>query len=106
MVALMIGVALGCTLGMGAGFVGGHGYARRHLRYANPQLHEGRWDVFRILNGNVTWARQGSHSSSDIAVLHLEGEHEAVVCTITRSMSHVDECACGKKRYGVFGSWS
>lgn len=100
----LICLAFGCALGLGAGFVGGHGYARRLIRYRDPQLHGGRWNVVGMVNGNVTWVRHGS-TAVDRDILHLQGECEPVFCDIGRGLSHTDTCACGKKRYGVFGSW-
>jgi len=69
-------------------------------KYHDPQLHDGRWELYEIHNGNVVWHRQdASHSNG----LHV---HRPQVCSIMRGLAHTDMCACGQKRYGVFGSWS
>jgi hypothetical protein len=93
-------LTVGCALGLAAGFIGGHGYAHKHLRYRDPQLHNGKWDVAAVLNGNVTWQRKDSKPMNKD---HYQ--HEANVCQIMRGMAHVDTCVCGKRRHGVFGSW-
>lgn len=97
----LVALALGCLLGLAAGFVGGHSYAHRLLRYRDPQLHNGKWDLQTVHNGNVTWHRLDQEDG--FSSTHT---HRSQVCQIMRGLAHVDTCACGSRRYGVFGSWS
>jgi hypothetical protein len=100
-VCALVALATGTLFGLGAGFLGGHGYAHRLLRYRDPQLHNGKWDLKEVVNGNVMWLRQDQEDGLD-----LTHTHRAQVCQIMRGLAHVDTCTCGSRRYGVFGSWS
>jgi hypothetical protein len=73
-------------------------------RYANPMLHEGRWSRPQVIGEQlprVEWRLLDRWRCGGLKL-----DHRAVVCNIGPGMAHVDVCECGKKRYGVFGSWS
>lgn len=73
-------------------------------RYQDPQLHSGVWELDRRhSNTTVHRARYGVGFHPDTSPGHRHRPH---VCTITDSLVHVDECACGAERYGVYGAWS
>lgn len=91
----------GILLVVGA-FLGHWCTNRVRFRYANPQLHEGRWVLGHVAsNRDVSWIREGHDYGS-----RCHGNHFAITCTITSGLAHVDACVCGKTRYGVYGAWS
>lgn len=77
--------------------------ARTQRPYSTPDLHHGKWGkpLVRIGRGGstlVTWTREEQ-------VQCVGTWHQAVSCTIGPGMAHLDECACGKTRSGVYGEW-
>ena len=75
-------------------------------RYTNPSLHEGRWarpviygqgDQTRVVWESLEPQPDGRERN------HV---HKIADCEVGPGLAHVDLCACGAKRYGVFGTWS
>lgn len=75
-------------------------------RYVNPELHQGRWSNPEICGSGdqtrVVWKSMDPQPDGR-EIMHT---HKAADCTVGPGMAHVDMCACGAKRYGVFGPWS
>lgn len=73
-------------------------------RYANPNLHDGYWELEkRFDNTTVYQTRYLPGVSPDVSPGHKHRPHQ---CTISDSLAHVDVCACGAERYGVYGAWT
>jgi hypothetical protein len=75
------------------------------FRYTDPSLHPGLWGepevhISKHGGARVHWRCVGG------GTVCVGGNHGAHWCTIGPGMAHEDECMCGAKRYGVFGSWS
>lgn len=105
--SLVIGLllfAFGTALGLASGFVGGHSYTKRNLRYRDPHLHEGPFGQPYREHHATVWRR--TLATSAVVDISPEHRHQVDTCTVTDSLAHVDVCYCGQKRYGVFGSWS
>jgi hypothetical protein len=90
-VSLVVGLAFGLALGL------------RHAepKHRNAQLHEGEWTRETVAGGMVLWSRKMAEKPKD-----CDEGHRVYVCTIFDDMDHVDACACGMTRVGVYGSWS
>jgi hypothetical protein len=73
-------------------------------RYNDPQLHDGPWELVGIVNHEAYWRRT---QSAFIGGTAPQGRHDHIPheCHIGRGMSHLDRCACGAQRYGVYGPW-
>lgn len=77
----------------------------RVQRYANPSLHEGRWDGPELMGSKnqpvAVWRSldMDQHGGTP----HV---HRVLTCSIGPGTAHVDVCLCNAKRYGVFGTWS
>lgn len=85
-------------------FVGVLYLAQVRPRYADPQLHSGYWQLrSRFANTTVYEARYMPGVWPDTSKGH---QHRPHLCTITDALVHVDKCACGAERYGVYGAWS
>lgn len=77
---------------------------RGHRRYADPQLHSGWWELKqRFSNTTVYRARYMPGALPDTSPGHTHRPHE---CTITDGLIHLDKCACGAERSGVYGAWA
>lgn len=73
-------------------------------RYEDPTLHPGEWGEPEVITGRsirVKWERTDGFVCDG-----RDMSHRATLCTIGPNMAHVDICACGAERYGVFGAWS
>lgn len=90
------------ALGVVLGVLFGASYSKE--RYQDPHLHSGRWGLAVVAGRGeqtrVVWECEGGFP------ICTGTNHGPKRCTIGPGMAHVDECMCGKKRYGVFGAWS